>query len=174
MRKLIMWEISLLVMLLSMVAPAKTINWQSDWDKAWEQAKHEKKPVLVAINMDRADTNDGMLRVYRDKKLVQKSGHAVAVICNNSEHYSPEDVCSRFGKNTCNDHILCDAKMRIWLEKQKIIKNKTDSLFAPQHFLIDPVDNTIFWQQKSSVSAKTLASEIVKARTKMHRKWDRK
>jgi hypothetical protein len=131
-------------------ASAPGIAWQVSLAEALERAKAEKKPLLLAVNMDGERANDRLAKtVYRDKAVVELSARAVCVVASKFEHGT--STCTRFGGLTCADHRAVDVAAR-----EKILKGSADgSVIAPQHVFLDGEGKVLF-----SVPYEINASEL--------------
>ncbi|MBL8898606.1 MAG: HEAT repeat domain-containing protein [Planctomycetes bacterium] len=148
--KLAVWNEVERAALLPLAAPAAGIAWQVSLADALERAKTEKKPLLLAVNMDGERANDRLAKtVYRDKTVVELSAKAVCVVASKFEHGT--STCSRFGGLTCADHRSVDIAAR-----EKILKGSADgAVIAPQHVFVDGAGQVLF-----SVPYEINASEL--------------
>ena len=99
---------------------AKQIDWQNSLSEALALAAQQKKPVLIAFNMDRERANDRMVNDhYKDSAVIAISQKFVCVIASKFRHVEDfESVCPRFGSTTCTGHIKCEIENRaglIWI-----------------------------------------------------------
>ncbi|MBK9384901.1 MAG: HEAT repeat domain-containing protein [Planctomycetes bacterium] len=135
----------------SAVRVAPGIAWQLSLGEALERAKAEKKPLLLAVNMDGERANDRLAKtVYRDKAVVELSARAVCVVASKFEHGT--GTCTRFGGISCADHRAVDIAAR-----EKILKGSADgSVIAPQHVFVDGEGKVLF-----SVPYEINASELL-------------
>jgi hypothetical protein len=121
-------------------APAldeKQIAWMPSYPEAVRRARDEKKPLLVAFNMDGEIACDALAETtYRDKKLVEKSRSFLCVICCTGKHEETVGAdgvaqCRRFGRVGCADHRQCEVKA-----SDALIGS--DVVIAPQHVIVAP------------------------------------
>ncbi len=94
---------------------APTIDWLSSWPEALRRARDEKKPIFVAFDSDDDTTSLAAAKLYREEKLVAKSGAFVCVIASATVHTETADEasglhCERFGGGSCSDHKQCATK----------------------------------------------------------------
>ena len=104
------------------------IPWKTSLTEALKVAAAEKKPILIAFNMDRERANDRMAEDhYRDAAVVAAASKYVCLIASKFRHAEAlDDTCPRFGSVTCTDHIKCEMEAR----KTYL---KTVNVDSPQH-----------------------------------------
>lgn len=150
------------------VAGEERVRWVGPFDRALEQAREKKLPVLVAINTDRDGEGPGpdgggntrMVYVhYRDAEVVALSRHFVCVIASPNTHEEvaePERVCSRFGDVPCAAHLASEASVRgaYFAGVAKIV--------APQHLFLDP-SGKLLLRREYEVEGKDLIALMLQA-----------
>lgn len=127
-----------------------TIAWTPGFAEALEVARKEKRPVFVAINMDRERANDEMAReVYKDATLVELSKHSVNLFCSQDSHGG---TCTRVGGGLhCEDHQKAEIAVR-----ERVLGIKAgDPVIAPQHLFLAPDGSVI-----SSVAYRVTKAEL--------------
>src|SRR4029079_13729128 len=89
------------------------IQWQRSLDDALAIATTEKRPILIAVNVDGESASDRIVdEVYRDPKFVAWTRKFACVAASISRH-NPRDhdehgrriLCPRLGNVTCGEHI---------------------------------------------------------------------
>jgi hypothetical protein len=92
------------------------IQWQRSLDDALSIATTEKRPILIAINVDGESASDRIVdEVYRDPKFVAWTRNFACVAASISRH-NPRDhddhgrriLCPRLGNVTCGEHIALE------------------------------------------------------------------
>lgn len=114
------------------------IHWQRSVEDAIALAAREKRPILVAINVDGESGSDRIVREeYRDPRFVAATRSFVCLIASVSRH-NPRDFddrgqripCPRLGEITCGEHIALEPLVfDRWLGGERI---------SPRHALILP------------------------------------
>lgn len=114
-------------------ALAGSITWQTDFEKALEEASAAKKVVFLAVNMDGERANDRMAeKVYRDKQVIELSTHTLNLVASLAQHALADKDCTRFDGLRCVDHRRVDTAAR-----KDILKADMDGLvIAPQHVFL--------------------------------------
>ncbi|HEV8111144.1 MAG TPA: hypothetical protein VGR31_00060 [Planctomycetota bacterium] len=94
----------------------RQILWQRTVEDAVHLAKAEKRPLLVAVNMDGESASERIVRErYRDPAFVARTRPFVCVIASAFRH-APRDhddqgrriPCPRLGEVTCGEHIALE------------------------------------------------------------------
>ncbi len=156
-----MWMRSLVLLLVGMVVgsfgQSGGIAWQGSLTEALALAAQQKKPVLIAFNMDRERANDRMARDhYKDASVVAISKKFVCVMASKFRHAEEIDgVCPRFGTTTCTGHIKCEIDAR----KRYL---KTVNVDSPQHLILKS-DGTLFRKKVWFMSKEQLAELLSQA-----------
>ena len=113
---------------------AKQIAWVGDWEKAFEQAKAENKPVMVCINsIDTEVANNRAAKgTYRDPAFVAATRKFVMVVVSIRAHRA-KGPCPRFGVVTCQEHHDCWKELRA--RHGETFQNKAEKgrMISPQH-----------------------------------------
>jgi len=144
------------------------VRWVGPLDRALEQAREKRLPVLVAINTDRDGEGPGpdgggntrMVYVhYRDAEVVALSRHFVCVIASPNVHEEvaePGKVCSRFGDVPCAAHVASEAGARAaWFAG-------VAKIVAPQHLFLDS-SGKLLLRKEYEVEAKDLIALMLQA-----------
>ena len=114
------------------VAPGSGIAWEPYFEAGLRDAQAKNRVVLVAVNMDDEASNDLMLKLYKDKRVLELAGRTVNLIASPDEHSSGK--CRRFGSLTCEDHRTMARAVR-----GEIVKyDRDDHVVAPQHVFLAP------------------------------------
>jgi hypothetical protein len=112
------------------------ILWQRSLDDALALAKEEKRPILIAVNMDGESASERIVREnYRDPAFVNATRPFVCLVASVFRH-TPRDYdeqgrripCPRLGEVTCGEHIA--------LEPILYDKYLQGDRIAPRHALI--------------------------------------
>jgi hypothetical protein len=120
------------------VPPERQILWQRTLEDALAIAKEEKRPILIAVNMDGESASERITREqYRDPKFVASTRPFVCLMASVFRH-TPRDYdeqgrripCPRLGEITCGEHIA--------LEPILYDKYLGGDRIAPRHALILP------------------------------------
>jgi hypothetical protein len=120
------------------VPPERQILWQRSLEDALAIAKEEKRPILLAVNMDGESASERITREqYRDPKFVASTRPFVCLMASVFRH-TPRDYdeqgrripCPRLGEITCGEHIA--------LEPILYDKYLGGDRIAPRHALILP------------------------------------
>jgi tetratricopeptide (TPR) repeat protein len=118
------------------VPPERQILWQRSLEDALSIAKEEKRPLLIAVNMDGESASERIVREqYRDPKFVASTRPFVCLMASVFRH-TPRDYdeqgrripCPRLGEVTCGEHIA--------LEPILYDKYLQGDRIAPRHALI--------------------------------------
>ncbi len=122
----------------------RQILWQRSLDDALAIAKAEKRPILIAVNMDGESACDRIVHEqYRDPKFVASTRPFVCLMASVFRH-TPRDYddrgrripCPRLGEITCGEHIA--------LEPILYDKYLQGDRIAPRHALILPEGTKAF------------------------------
>ncbi len=114
------------------------ILWQRTLDDALALAAAERRPLLVAVNVDGESASDRIVTErYRDPRFVAATGRFVCVVASISRH-NPRDFdaqgrripCPRLGEVTCGEHIA--------LEPVLFDRYLGGERISPRHALILP------------------------------------
>ena len=124
--------------LLGSLRSQSSIQWTPGFAEALETARKEKRPVFVAINMDRERANDEMVReVYKDPTLVELSKRSVNLFCSQDTHGG---TCTRAGGGlTCEAH----QKAEIAVRERVLGIAAGEAVIAPQHLFLAPDGSVI-------------------------------
>ncbi len=96
--------------------PRPQIRWERTLEDAITTSRLQKKPLLVAVNMDGETASEQIVRDrYRDAKFVAWTDKFVCVVASIFRH-TPRDfdddgrriVCPRLGEVTCGEHIALE------------------------------------------------------------------
>lgn len=99
------------------VAPDDTqIHWQRSLEDALSISAAQKRPLLVAINVDGESGSDRIVTErYRDPRFVQWTRSFVCVVASVSRHNSRDFdergrriPCPRLGEVTCGEHVALE------------------------------------------------------------------
>lgn len=113
---------------------AEQIDWHSDFSKALEEAKAQKRVLFIAVNMDGERANDVLAKdTYHDRTITELTQHTTNLISSNAEH-SKSGECPRFGELTCAEHRAVDIRVR----EQVLKPDSSGYVIAPQHVFLSP------------------------------------
>jgi len=115
------------------------VEWVPSWEKAFQQAKEENKPVFVCINSkDGEKANETTANeIYRDPLFVALSRRFVMVLVSTREH-AKTGPCPRFGKITCDEHLRCWEGLKGNCGDQFVIPGSGGDMISPQHAWFAP------------------------------------
>ncbi|HEX5138522.1 MAG TPA: HEAT repeat domain-containing protein [Planctomycetota bacterium] len=115
------------------------IEWASSWEKAFQQAKTEGKPVFVCINSkDGEQANEATAKeIYRDPLFVALSRRFVMVLVSTREH-AKTGPCPRFGKVTCAEHLRCWEDLNAACGDTFVVPGSGGDMISPQHAWFAP------------------------------------
>ncbi len=120
------------------LVPATQVLWQRSLDDALALASAERRPLLVAINLDGESASDRIVvERYRDPRFVEWTRRFVCVIGHPLRH-APLDhdefgrrvPCPRLGLVTCGEHMA--------IEPQVFDRYLGGERVSPRHALILP------------------------------------
>lgn len=113
-------------------APPASLTWDREWHAAFARATAEKKPVMLAVNMDGERANDQLAaKSYRDERLIEIAGQTVNLLASRFDHGGKS--CARFEGLSCIEHQKVDVAAR-----EKVLPAGLDGqVIAPQHVWLD-------------------------------------
>ncbi len=117
------------------------VTWQRTFDDALRVARAERKPILVAVNMDGEIASEHFAGVrYREPATAAQMDAYVCVIASVYRH-TPRDydengnrvACPRFGTVTCSEHIENERTLYdLYFDGNRV---------SPRHIVLD-IDGT--------------------------------
>jgi len=115
------------------------VEWAPSWEKAFQQAKSEGKPVLVCLNSrDGEQANETTAKeIYRDPLFVALSRKFVMVLVSTHKH-AETGPCPRFGKVTCAEHLRCWEDLNAACGKTFVVPGSGGDMISPQHAWFAP------------------------------------
>jgi hypothetical protein len=115
------------------------VQWVASWEKAFQQAKEEGKPVFVCINSkDGEHANEATAKeIYRDPLFVALSRKFVMVLVSTREH-AASGPCPRFGGVTCEEHLRCWEDLNASHGDVFIVPDSGGDMISPQHAWFAP------------------------------------
>ncbi len=115
------------------------VDWVPTWEKAFEQAKAEGKPVLLCINSkDGEQANEATAKeIYRDPLFVALSRKFVMVLVSARAH-AESGPCPRFGKVTCEEHLQCWRDLTAAHGDTFVVPGSGGDMISPQHAWFAP------------------------------------
>ena len=147
----------LLAPLFLLLPAADAIPWEGDFGAALQRAKEERKPVLIAFNMDGEAANDRMVQeVYRDARVLARASAFVCLVASKEDHGADEEPCPRFGTVSCTAHRQVEKDARREFLGGRAFVN------APQHLFVSPAGTLVF-RREWEVSATQLRSMMDRA-----------
>lgn len=122
-----------LVLLLPIAAPAQGIVWTASLDDAFAKAKADKKPILLAFNLDGERASDELVADhYKDPAIGKLAERTLNVFCSIADRARVPGVSAA-------QHQAAEKKAR-----GEILKIAAgEDVIAPQHVFIDGDGNVL-------------------------------
>ncbi len=119
------------------------IEWVSTWERAFEIAKEQNRPVMLCINSkDKESANERAAReTYHDADFVAESRKFVMLVLSTLSHRA-SGVCPRFGIVTCEEHLACWKALAAAHGEQFSSSAAKGEMISPQHAWFRP-DGTL-------------------------------
>ncbi len=119
------------------------IEWVSTWERAFEIAKEQNRPVMLCINSkDKESANERAAReTYHDAEFVAESRKFVMLVLSTLTHRA-SGVCPRFGIVTCEEHLACWKALATAHGEQFTSPAAKGEMISPQHAWFRP-DGTL-------------------------------
>ncbi len=138
------------------------VDWVPSWEKAFEQAKTEGKPVLLCINSkDGEQANEATAKeIYRDPLFVALSRKFVMLLVSTRQH-AATGPCPRFGKVTCAEHLQCWRDLTAAHGETFVVPGSGGDMISPQHAWFAPDGRLL--RRKEYVLAKDELMERMRA-----------
>ena len=115
-------------------ARADMVVWSESVEVALEQARTEKKPIFVAINMDGERANNEMVAIHYQAAEIRKlTSQTVNLFASRFDHGSGTRPCPRAGSITCAQHMLIEKQVRDLFMEGSARQN----VIAPQHLFVN-------------------------------------
>jgi hypothetical protein len=140
---------------------AVQIHWQRSLPDALALAKAERRPLLLAVNMDGESASDRIVREeYRDAKFVAATRNYVCVVASLFRH-NPRDYddagrripCPRLGCCTCGEHMALEPALF-----EKLLAD--GDRVAPRHAAVLP-DGTKAWDLSLSFDLQDIDRAVI-------------
>jgi len=144
--------------LLAVADESTQIHWVGDWEKAFKQAKAEKKPVMVCINsIDSESANKRAAKqTYKNAVFVAATRKFVMIVVSNLPHRA-SGPCSRFGVITCEQHNDCYKELRA--RHGETFLAKDGGIISPQHAWFRP-DGTLLRRKEYELTQPELLKRM--------------
>ena len=123
------------------------IDWVGDWEKAFKQAKLEKKVVMVCINSKDGEVANerAATGTYLAQDFVALSRKFVMMVVSTRDHSGMFGTCKRFKAVTCQQHVDCYKYLRNTYGDQFLLKGaSTGDMISPQHAFFTSAGKLIF------------------------------